>query len=614
MRPDLPTWLQLISHSETKCNQVLKTRLGPALVAAFFVMTATAGAAPPDPLAALKASCHAQTSPDKARYRICTAKLSSFDGTPLDATVTLPAKKTKRRLPLIVFLHGFLTTKAEYLSATRAGVGPDRGADAYKTVHWNNVWFASRGYAVLNYTARGHGDSGGQIGLASKNLEVRDTQHLTGLLADAGPSLARIDPRRIGVIGSSYGGGQAWLLLTTRPDPKLEYGTWRSPRGKLLKLAVDVPTYTWTDLLYSLVPNGRHLSTGVDPATARDPTGIAKQTLIDGFLATANSKLPQQTFGWLVRVNAGEPYGGDPVIADATRGLTDERSAFYQDGYFTALRKHRVRRVPVLAGQGWTDPIFPPIEALRMYRRLRQASPGYPIGLYLGDFEHLTALVKIPDLSRLHDLGNRVLDRYLRHRGRRPRFDVRAAITNCDPKAFGPVVRARNWDRLARHVLTFDLGGPRQTTSRVADNGGPTIDPVVASQQRGRGCITAGAAAPAAGIASYRIPTGSGLTLAGLPKLKLTYRSTAPDFELNSRLWDVAPGGARTLVTRGAYRGGPAMGPATIEYEMFGNAWRVLPGHELQLELLQDDSTFLRADNVPSTVTIDAARLQLPVR
>ncbi|MEA2375610.1 MAG: type transport system ATP-binding protein, partial [Thermoleophilaceae bacterium] len=497
----MKTWLHLVSLCEINCNQVRKRHLGPALVAAVLALPATAHAAPLDELTK---SCHAVTSPDKAKYRICTAKLPSFDGTALDATLTLPAKKTKRKLPLLVFLHGFLSNKGEYLSLTKGGTGTDRGADAYKTVRWNNIWFASRGYAVLNYSARGHGDSGGQIGLASKDIEVRDTQHLTGLLAD-GPGPARIAPKRVGVIGSSYGGGQAWLLMTTRPDPKLQYGTWRSPRGKLLKLAVDVPTYTWTDLLYSLVPNGRHLSSGVDPATARTPTGVAKQTLIDGFLATANTKLPQQTFGWLARVNAGEPYdAGDPVIEEAKRALTDDRSAFYQNGYFAALRAHRVRRVPVLAGQGWTDPIFPVIEPLRMYRRLRAASPGYPIKLYFGDFEHLTALAKVPDLSRLHGLGNRMLDRYLRHRGHKPRFDVRAAITNCDPKAFGPVVKARNWDRLRKRTLTFDLGGPKQTTSRLASSDSATTDPVVVAQQRGRGCVTAGAEATTPpGVASY---------------------------------------------------------------------------------------------------------------
>jgi pimeloyl-ACP methyl ester carboxylesterase len=589
-----------------------------AICACAALAAAVGGGASPaaaaDPLAALKASCSARTSPDHARYRICTAMVKSFDGTPLDVTVTLPAKKRKRPRALIAFLHGFLADKTEYLSGTRNGTGADRGANAYKTVHWNNVWFASRGYVVLNYSHRGHGSSGGQIELASKEFEVRDAQRLTGLLVDAGPSLARIDPGRVGVIGSSYGGGMAWMLLATRPAPSLQYGTWRSPRGKLLKLAAVVPTYTWTDLLYSLVPNGRHLSTGFARASLRDPTGIAKQTLLDGFLATAGTRLPQRTYSWLARVNAGEPYDQppDPLVLEAKRALTVDRSAYYQDGYFAALRAHKVRRVPVLAGQGWTDPIFPPIEALRMYRRLRKASPGYPIQLYLGDFEHLTALAKVPDLARLHALGNQLLDRYLKQRGKRPRFDVRAAITNCDPKAFGPVVRAPRWSGLWKRRLEIHLGGPKQITSRVSGGGGPFADPVVVSQQRGRGCVTAGPGATT-GAAAYSLPVPVGTTLMGLPRLRIAYRATAPDFELNSRIWDVAPNGSRTLVTRGAYRGGPSLGPATVVYELFGNAWRIRPGHTLQLELLQDDSTFLRADNVPSTVTVEHVGVELPV-
>src|SRR5437868_3771261 len=234
-----------------------------------------AAAARPDPLRALKSSCHPSASPDHARYRICSGMVNSFDGTPLDVTVTLPAKKARKPLPLIAFLHGFLADKTEYLSETKNGTGPDRGANAYKTVHWNNIWFASRGYAVLNYSHRGHGNSGGQIELASREYEVRDAQYLTGALVDASPSLQRINRKRIGVIGSSYGGGMAWMLLATRPSAKLPYGTWRSPRGRLLKLAAVVPTYTWTDLLYSLAPNGRHLSDHVvDPKTAPNPTGI----------------------------------------------------------------------------------------------------------------------------------------------------------------------------------------------------------------------------------------------------------------------------------------------------------------------------------------------------
>jgi ABC-2 type transport system ATP-binding protein len=588
-----------------------------AVLLATALVSAPSAAAQTDPLQALRGSCTTKLSKDpkprpRVRYRECAGKVASFDGTELDATLTLPAKATKRRLPLLVFLHGFLNHKGEYLSETREGTGAERGGDAYKTVRWNPIWFASRGYAVLNYSARGHGESGGEIGLASRDIEVRDTQHLTGLLHDRGSPLVRIDRQRVGVIGGSYGGGQTWLLMTTRPSASVSFGTWRSPAGALMKLAAAVPTYTWTDLLYALAPNGRHLSAGVDPATAATPIGIPKITLIDGFLATAGARLPRQTYAWLARVNAGEPYeGGDPLLEEARRELTGPRSAFYQDGYFEALRAGRARRVPVLAGQGWTDPLFPAIEAVRMYRSLRGADPGYPISLYLGDMEHLTAQVKVPDLRHFHVLGNRLLDRHLRGRGPRPPREVRAAVSNCDPKRFGPVVKASTWEGLATTRRALDLGGPRQTGYRTSGEG-PLADPVVLSQQRGRGCITAGPG-QTAGSAYYDVPLPAPATLMGLPRVSVSYRATAPDFELNARLWDVAPDGARTLVDRGAYRGGPATS-GTIEYELFGNAWALEAGHRLQLELTQDDSTFLRPDNIPSSLTLESARIELPLR
>jgi predicted acyl esterase len=561
-----------------------------------------------DPLGALRDSCTAKTSPDGAHHRVCAARVPSFDGTELDATLTLPAKPGRKPLPLVVFLHGFLNHKGEYLSETREGTGPDRGADAYKTVRWNNVWFASRGYAVLNYSARGHGDSTGQIELASRDHEVRDTQHLTGLLVDRGAPLVRVNRKRVGVIGGSYGGGQTWLLMTTRRSPSLPYGSWHSPAGRRIDLAAAVPSYTWTDLLYALAPNGRHLSSGVNPESAAAPIGIPKQTLVDGFLASAGNRLPQRTYTWLARMNAGEPYDGDPVIEEARRELTENRSAFYQHGYFEALRARRQRRVPVLAGQGWTDPLFPAIEAVRMYRRLKSSSHGYPIQLYLGDFEHLTARAKVADLRYFHALGNKLFDRYLRGRRVRPRFDVRAAVTNCDPDRFGPVVRTRTFGELSlRGAIRTTSVEPRNSVSpRPA--AGVTTDPVVLSQQRGRGCITAGPG-ETPGSLYYRV--GAFNRWIGLPRLDIHYSATAPDFELNAHLWDVAPDGTRTLVDRGAYRGGPALSGRFV-MELFGNAWQVEPGHEMVLELLQDDSTFLRTNNFPSTVTVRILELTMP--
>lgn len=584
--------------------------LACAVVAGLALAAPGGASAAPDPLAELKSGCQDRRSfdPSPVPYRMCSGRIESFDGTPLDATLTLPPGASGRPLPLIVFLHGLLNHKGEQISATGEGTGLDRGGEAYKTVEWNNVWFASRGYAVLNYSARGHGDSGGEINLASRDIEVRDARHLTGVLADDAASsspVLRLDGK-VAALGGSYGGGQTWLLLTTRDDPSLPYGQWRSPGGRMLRLAAAVPQYTWSDMLYSLVPNGR--------GDSRGPIGVGKQTLINGFLATAGPRLPSEAIVWLTRMNAGEPYDNpaDPVVPDARRALTRDRSAFYQEGYFAALRDGGQPAVPVLAGQGWTDPIFPPVEALRMYRRLRQARPDYPIQLYLGDFEHLSALVKIPDLRHLHRLGNRLLDHYLLGRGARPELDVQSAVSNCHRERFGPVLSASDWDSLAPRRVVFELGGPRQTTHRTVDPRGATTDPVVVSTSRGRGCITT-TAPVAPGVAAYSRDLTSSFTMAGLPRLSLRFRTAAPDVELNSRLWDVAPDGTNTLVTRGAYRAvNPDRGGERVAYELFGNSWRFESGHRILLEVTQDDSTYLRPDNVPSTVTIEDARLELP--
>src|SRR4051794_1137397 len=193
-----------------------------------FCLTAVAHAASLDGL-----QCRADGG-----VRICEGKVPSFDGTPLDVTLTFPPGRPLRRgRPLVVVLHGLLAGKGEYLSRTISGAG------SYKTIHWNNRWFALHGWAVLNFSARGHGDSGGEINLASKHVEVRDARYLAGAVADA-RDLVRIDADRVAVLGSSYGGGQAWLLLTTRPDGSADpYGEWRSPGGRRVRLAALVPQY-----------------------------------------------------------------------------------------------------------------------------------------------------------------------------------------------------------------------------------------------------------------------------------------------------------------------------------------------------------------------------------
>ncbi len=93
--------------------------------------------------------------------------LSGPDGTEpveLDTTLYLPAGASAADpVPAVLLAHGFGGTKESV------------SADAES--------FAERGYAVLTWTARGFGLSGGQIHLDSPDYEVRDAQRLLDWLA-----------------------------------------------------------------------------------------------------------------------------------------------------------------------------------------------------------------------------------------------------------------------------------------------------------------------------------------------------------------------------------------------------------------------------------------------
>src|SRR5258706_7512478 len=179
---------------------------------------------------------------------MCTGLVPSFDGPPLDADLTLPAGANEP-LPLIVMLHGWGNSKTDFEASSLAGNGTN-------TWHWNNAWFAARGFAVLNYTARGFHRSCGKdpatgysyaadpacqgpaswTHLADRRWEIHDTQYLTGLLVDAGAA----DPSRVVVTGDSYGGGQYWMLALSQDQVMLPGGKlvpWRSPHRVPIRLA-----------------------------------------------------------------------------------------------------------------------------------------------------------------------------------------------------------------------------------------------------------------------------------------------------------------------------------------------------------------------------------------
>src|SRR5437868_3681975 len=120
---------------------------------------------------------------------LCNGFLASgVDGTLLDVSVNVPAGSGPH--PVVVLLHGW---------------GGSKGSDGYLADP------LAKDNAVLRYSARGFGESWGQVNLADINVELQDLRSMIGQVLDMAE--LHLNPGATGVIGISYGGGQTWLSL-----------------------------------------------------------------------------------------------------------------------------------------------------------------------------------------------------------------------------------------------------------------------------------------------------------------------------------------------------------------------------------------------------------------
>lgn len=599
-----------------------------------------------------------RVSKDGVPQTWCDGEIPSFDGLGLHTGVILPLPATKP-LPTVLMLHAWGGGRGEWtFTDCKNGRTSDSNCSEVNNPgqhYWNNTWFAAKGYASVAYTARGFGQSCGMADqtpkgpdgepapcawgwthLAERDFETRDSQHVLGVMVDVGI----IDPDRIAATGGSYGGGQTWLLATSLP--------WWTPSGsRTLQLAAAVPQFTWSDLLYNLVPNGRATDRMDQGASHERPHGIPKQSALDAvFVVGRVPPLPvlitphgkgrfndidpseQHSYfdGWLAFWQKGEPY--DTPEGDALARVFRNKSAYHAASYFAAVRngfyidkagrRVAVRAVPVFVIQGWTDAYVPGVEALQMYRKLKSAKSDYPIYVALGDFGHATAQNPVAAWDFINkDQVTPFLDAYMLAGGRgAPRAKVFSFATECpasaDPTDLPELVAGASWDGLTTGAVGLRFQGSVTTVSGPpnAAEEGPT-DPTVA----GARCITQPPGTyPPLFDWTRAVPAG-GFTLLGLPSLKVDYVLTGVDATIAAKLWDVAPDGTRTLVTRGAYRLSLAAGDrsaGTIVFQLFGNHWKFQDGHFIQLELSQTDAPFLRPDNLPSRITFSSPKLTLP--
>lgn len=594
-----------------------------AVMLAALIAPAAAQAAPPQPF---EHPCTPQNGVLFCPTNTLADRVASFDGTPLDVDVTLPANaQVGSQLPTIVMLHGYGGDKQDFESDTPEG-------SSSTTYHYNNDWFARRGYAVVNYTARGFGRSCGKdedsastpdcvshrsyIHLADQRWEARDTQYLLGSLVDQKVTA----PASMGATGISYGGGQSTELAYLRNRIRTQDGgfaPWTSPKGTPLSLAAAYPRWPWSDLVDSLLPNGRFLDSGVrSPTESREPPGIMKESYLSGLFANGLSSgvycgTPPQgppcldptadLPTWFGRIQSGEPYGAD------TRAIADEIYGFHQ-GYGIS----GATPSPLLMQSGFTDDLFPPKESIRVYRDARRR--GAPVSMQFGDLGHARGSNKANADHYFNDQGSAFLDRWLKRSGSGAPADGQVtAFTQTCPQsapAGGPFVSS-SYDTLAPGSVRFGKRDPQVVTEAGGNPAtGAAVDPIGGG---GDACRQVDAETAPGTAVVHSGATKKGFTLLGLPRVKANVSTPDPYSQLDSRLWDVGPDGKQTLISRGAYRlSGAASG--RITFQLHGNGWRFASGHEAKLELLGKDEPYLRPSNPPATATtVSNIEIELPI-
>ena len=551
-------------------------------------------------------SCSVQ--PASGSVRLCSGITHTWDGSKIDANVILPpapAKGADGPYPTIGYFHGWGGSK----------IGLDDRTQAW----------AAKGYAIFSMSDRGWGNScGGQDPdrttaqcahgynhLMDDRYEVRDAQYFFSLLADEKVT----QPTKIGVTGSSYGGGISMALAALKDRIMLPDGSlapWTSPGGKAMKIAAAAPDIPWTDLAYSLMPNGRTLDYVAD-APYGSRVGVEKLSFVSGLYATGQATSNYAPPGtdpdadlttWYGLINAGEPYDSNPQAADIIDEITSHHSSYYID--------HSEAPAPLLISNGWTDDLFPPDEAIRFYNRTRTQYPGAMVDLFFSDAGHQRGQNKEADTAVREARQNAWFDYFLKGQGSKPAAGQVETLTKvCGGPSAGPYF-ADNWAKMAPGEVRFSSAAAQTI---LPTSGSPAVgqafDPIT-----GGGACARADSSDQPGVATYRLPaaSGAGYTLMGSPTIIADINSAGPNSQVAARLLDVAPDGTETLVARALYRPDVNSGLATRQvFQLHPDGWKFAAGHVAKLELLPQDTPYGRVSNGQLPVTVSNLELRLPV-
>ncbi|MFD4834687.1 alpha/beta fold hydrolase [Streptomyces uncialis] len=371
---------------------------------------------------------------------------------------------------------------------------------------------AREGYAVLTWSARGFGDSGGRIGLNDPRTEVADVSRLIDWLADRPEvELDKAGDPRVGMTGASYGG--AVSLLAAGHD------------GRVDALAPQITYWNLADALF--------------------PGGVFKKTWAGLF------------------INSGG--GCDRFTAELCRmyervaesGVPDDRARALLEARSPVAVGDRIK-VPTLVVQGQSDSLFPLDQADAMARAIR--ANGAPV-----DMDWISGGHDGGDMERdrTHDRIGAWFDRHLKGDdsvGTGPAFRV-TRTGGVDSTNGAALLRGASGDSypgLRGDPRDIALTGREQTFDNPAGASPPAVS----------GLPGFGGAGGGGGGLSQLSALGVGLSLdfpgqyarfdsaplaedtriTGTPSVRVRVTSTSDDAVLFAKLYDVAPDGERQVL------------------------------------------------------------------
>ena len=568
-----------------------------AAVAALLALAPAAARAEPAPFG------HACTATDGVRF--CPTpdagpRVPSFDGTPIDVDVTLPAEGDGP-FPTILLLHGLGGTKTSF-----EGTSGDKS--------YNNIFFAQHGYAVVTPTARGFGNSCGpalagtpgcETGwtrLGDMRYEVRDIQTLVGRLVDEGV----VRPDAIGSTGISYGGGFSTMLAFLKNRVRLpggDYAPWTSPAGTPISLTAAWPRWMWSNGESIFTRNGRG-------PWSRTPTGVEALNYANvifgvasgGNVAPSGGDLSTDIRLWKRQLDTG--------IIDAGARQTLDNAYRYHG--VAGVDRAQGGAAPLLMQSGWTDALFPVGQALGAYDALRKADKTAPVALQVADSGHGPAANHPGDVAAFEAQGLAFFDAWLKGSGgaKPAPGAVKAYTMTCPgsaPAGGGPY-DAASFRALAGGRFALTSAATPRIDSRGASS---RLATAVGSLAPGAQCTPQTPDRTSKALVSA---ASTGVTLIGQPTITGRVVTKGVNGQLDARVWDRDPRtGKQRLITRGAYRLTNNQTGAFV-FTLDGNGWKFAKGHLIVVELLGRDAPTYAPSPTSFRATLSKVMVYLPVR